>query len=192
MTLTLLLAGCAGMASAVDAAASRDSEAEEYSVYAALIGPMFIDDLVRSVVIKDHTTADLPDPDDRAGRLEQLRGKMPALSPKTVRDYLAKNQESHALSNRFDLKTPVVLLSNHEKNMLFQSSSGWDELYAKYPRSQGLMTLSRVGFDPGMRQALVYIGNERWWMRGAGYYVLLVRENNVWSIKDKDVAWINP
>ncbi len=46
----------------------------------------------------------------------------------------------------------------------------------RYPNSQGTMTLSRVGFNRNIKQALVYVGNQEGFLAGAGYYVLLVKK----------------
>jgi len=61
----------------------------------------------------------------------------------------------------------------------------------RYPNSQGTMTLSGVGFNRNINQALVYVGNPEGFLAGAGYYVLLVKEKGTWVIKQKLMTWIS-
>jgi hypothetical protein len=87
---------------------------------------------------------------------------------------------------------PVVLLSEDEiHDPMDPNSASWgDKLYEKY-NSKRILTLSKVGFNPDMNQALVYMGIYSIYDVGMGYYVLLVKENGNWKIQDIIEAWIS-
>jgi hypothetical protein len=73
---------------------------------------------------------------------------------------------------------------------IFGNYSGWGLFYRIYPDSQGVMTLSGIGFNQNATQALAYVGNQMHWASGAGYYVLLSKEDDRWIIKHQKTAWI--
>ena len=94
-----------------------------------------------------------------------------------------------------DLGGPYTLLSQASKNQIFsQNQSGWDIFYNHYPQAPGITTLSRVGFDAALDQALVYIGTQSNWLAGSGYYILLKKVNGAWSIDQRVmvVGFIKP
>ncbi|KYK31890.1 MAG: hypothetical protein HXS48_07765 [Theionarchaea archaeon] len=115
---------------------------------------------------------------------------MRAVKQETFDDFQIKNTQPCPLADFFDLDVTVVFMNEKEVREHFQNDA-WFELYAKYPFSQGIMTLSRVGFNSEMNQALVYVGNQKEILSGAGYYVLLTKMNGVWIIQDKVMIWIS-
>lgn len=169
---------------------------EEYSVYSALIKAKYTEGLhftgtgydsgpVQMYVITDHTTSGFGN-----GTLDWLSGSMPTLEQETLNDFQAKNAEEVPLADFFYLDEEVVLISEEAVREHFEDK-GWTEFYQIYPFSQGIMTLSRVGFNSEMNQALVYVGNQAEYLGGAGYYVLLVKEAGVWVIEAEIMAWIS-
>jgi len=175
----------------------RDTAAEEYAVYDALISDW---DLIATfhsfeevevVVIEDHTSAELFFGGGIEEILERIKEGMPLTEQETLDDFLKKNEQPHRLEDLFDLPVTVVLLSNEEFKEIFQNGSGWEDFYKKYPRSQGIMMLSRVGFNSKMDQALVYVGNQSHWLSGAGYYVLLTKAYGFWTVQSEMMVWIS-
>lgn len=166
----------------------NDTEAEEYAVYSALIEERF-DDFV--IVIKDHTACDRAAREDLNGRLQWVYEAMPAAQQETFDDFLAKNGQSYPLKNLFNVRGKVILVSEEKLRKIFEGEFGWLEFYVRYPFSQGIMTLSRVGFNEEMDQALIYTGNQSGSLSGAGYYVLLTKEEGVWTIQDSIIVWIS-
>ena len=165
-----------------------DSEAEEYAVYSALIDERFDEILI---VIKDYTAYDRIAGEDLSGRLQWVYETMPAAQQETFDDFLAKNGQSYPLKNLFNIGSKVTLVSEEKVRGIFQGEFDWLEFYVRYPFSQGIMTLSRVGFNAEMDQALVYIGNQSGGLSGAGYYVLLTKEEGAWTIQDNIIVWIS-
>lgn len=167
---------------------------EEYAVYGALIDAMYVDAIegVELVVISDHTvTGDYPG-GSLDSTLEHVRGKLQQkLEPKTIDDFRLKNKQTYKLSRKVPLKVKYILLSKEEHEGIFEEGGGWKQFYATYPKSQGVMTLSRVGFNTETDQALVYVGNQSHYLAGTGYYVLLAKEDGVWVVQDQVMAWIS-
>ena len=176
-----------------EATSDLDREKAEYEVYSALIEGKFSMEALQQVVIKDQTDifSTLGESQDTQDR---LRKELPGLKKETLEDFVTRSAENIPLkAESFDLSKPVKLLSESEVNSFFNSTdtNGWDSFYTQYPDSQGLLTLSRVGFDKNQEQALVYYGNMSHWLAGAGFYVLLVKTNGEWQIKKETMAWIS-
>ncbi|MBI4706223.1 MAG: hypothetical protein HY744_34435 [Deltaproteobacteria bacterium] len=70
--------------------------------------------------------------------------------------------------------------------------SGWHVFYERYPDSQGIMTLSRVGFDPAGKVALVYVSNQSHCVAGAGDVYHLARQaDGSWTVVAGWRLWIS-
>ena len=191
LVAVFLLSSCAG-SPVIGVSSKHGSETEEYAVYDTLIERMYVRDQVEQFVIKDQTSLDSFNEDELDSIFQRVSRKLIALQKTTFNDFQGKNKEPQRLDESFNLSIHYVLISKVEEDeLLYKSADGWAAFYKKYPKSQGIITLSRVGFNPEMNQALVYIGNQSGPKSGAGYYVLLSRENGTWVIKDRYGAWLS-
>ncbi|MBU7026127.1 MAG: hypothetical protein HXS48_04220 [Theionarchaea archaeon] len=186
--LVLLLVLFTGCISQADNPVQSVSETEEYAVYTALIKERYTGWVI---VIKDHTSSGRSPSEDLSKMLQRAQQEMSGVEQETLDDFLAKNGQSHPLGDYFNIKTRIVLISDEERKKIFGESFGWIKFYVRYPLSDGILTFSRVGFNDEMDQALAYIGHSKGWLEGIGYYVLLTKENGVWTIQDKMVLWIS-
>ena len=102
------------------------------------------------------------------------------------------NAEPIMLGKQFGDSLSVVLLSEQEHDSIFDPiDSGWERFYAKYPRSGGIIELSRVAFDSAKTKALLYCGTIFDHGKGGiGYYILLKKRDGKWIIEKKVMAWI--
>lgn len=167
-----------------------DVPREEYCVYRAYIENTFTEE---TVVVLDHTfwgTYMV-----YAWGLTQfgvsLSEKMPELEEETWDCFEARNEEKYHLSDFFNLSKHVVFISEEDMVMLFKWHGGWEEFRSLYPSSQGIMNLSRVGFNADKTQALLYAGNQTGWTSGSGWYVLFVKKNGAWVIQKKVMVWVS-
>jgi len=190
LVLLILAAGCPKPQKKTTAPPMNKTELEEYAVYSALIKKMYLTGRVKLLVIEDHTGVGLLSKDDEQGN-KYLRENLPGLQEETFADFKAKNAEAYPLKPTFNLGVKMVLVSGPEIKEIFKEKNGWDNFYAKYPGSQGLMTLSRVGFNREMTQALVYIGNQSHWLAGAGYCVVLAKKDGAWTVEKQVMVWIS-
>lgn len=86
----------------------------------------------------------------------------------------------------------MVLIGDAEIDELFGGEiDGWETFYARYPGSQGIMGLSRVGFSADGTQALLYLGNQWHWLAGRGYVWLLSRVGGGWVVERGVMIWIS-
>ena len=130
------------------------SEAE-YAVYKALIETMYPTDNLGMVVISDHTAQGLEFASDDAKQFDYIHKQMPEVDRALWDRFQAQNTQSVPLEDRFNLKVPVTLLSQDDFNSFFGiSGKGWDNFYLQYPKSQGVLTFSKVGLNARGDKAL--------------------------------------
>jgi len=163
---------------------SERLDAEECVVYSSLIRNMYKAELI---VIKEETESFTVTEET----LKYIKKVLPEIEQETLGDFKEKNKNNHTLIKNSDIEGNNVFIAEKEAEDIFKEKNGWDEFYEKYPNSQGIMSLSRVGFNGKKNQALVSVGNQSHWLAGNGYYILLVKENNIWLIKGKVLSWIS-
>ena len=185
----LSLTACTAIATPPPTPAADQINIEEQSVYAFLLPKMYT---ATGFVIMDTTATDATGMDNTAQTLDYILQNMHDVAPETVDSFRARNDAAHPIRPDMNLGASYILLSQAEKNQIFgQNQSGWEIFYNHYPQAPGITTLSRVGFNAALDQALVYIGTQSNWLAGAGYYVLLKKVNGVWSIDQQVMTWIS-
>lgn len=162
---------------------------EEYGVYSALINSLYMNEQRKIIVIKVRTEDQIDSllkEQDREISYLAIKKNIPELDQQTLDNFKTVNQESVLLKRQFNLPVNYVLLSPEEvKNIR------WNDFYNQYPGAQGVMELSRVGFNRNKTQALVYVGNSSYPLAGEGLYVFLIRVNNIWTIQKEMQYWIS-
>jgi hypothetical protein len=193
------------MASAVVLGSSRvplqsEISTEEYAVYSAVIGEMFAGGKVtfdtgsevKLLVIKGYTVGDFLRADVENQDWKYLRQQFPSISQETINDYVAKSKEAYELKDAFDLKLNHTLVKKGEVEGMFKGGvNGWEAFYKRFPDSGGLVGVSRVGFNPEMNQALMYVEHGCGGLCGTGHYVLLNKGEGGWKVAKRFMAWIS-
>lgn len=163
-----------------------DASREEERVYATLIETLYPTDLL---VIMEKTQSDVLElaSDEIYQHVEE---SLLHLSADTFVDFKAHNESSYPLKTSMILGSRYILLSEKDKQELFQiNQSGWDVFYNRYPDAPGIITLSRVGFNAQMDQALVYLGIQSHWLAGSGSFFLLNNIGGEWIIDQQVMTW---
>lgn len=165
-----------------------DAVREEERVYAALIETLYPADML---VIMDQTQTDVLDLAS-SETYQRVEESLQHLSVETLTDFKARNDSSYPLRASMALGVRYLLFSQKDKQELFQvNQSGWDVFYNRYPGAPGIMTLSRVGFNKQMDQALVYLGVQSHWLAGSGNFFLLNKVNGSWVIDEQVMTWVS-
>ncbi len=165
---------------------SEEITSKEYAVYEAVIksnwpgqAQIVLSDTTDLQMLRDVST--------------QIDGNLPGMGADTLAQFLLRNQKEYPLVDHFLPSDHVVLLSQAERNIIFDTNleEGWKQFNQNYPGAQGLLTLSRVGFNLKGTQALVYFGNQKGSVNGAGYVVLLDYEKDGWVVTTQWMIWIS-
>jgi hypothetical protein len=121
-----------------------------------------------------------------------LVGPAVKLGRDLIDDYNSKNKGPHRLSDRFSTDKKVVLLPGAEAAELF-NKGGWDEFYRRYPKSGGLLAMSRVGFNASRDLAFLYVGSSSGPRSGTGCFVLFQKSKATgkWYVVKHIPLWIS-
>ena len=171
-------------------------ESEEYAIYSVVLNDeRYADSRVKSVTIVDQTAGhpSVYDKERFSRGVSYVREKMPDLDQATLADYLSKNWAAQPLKDQFNLKVKAVLINAREVKSIFEEHSmdGWRIIFERYPNSLGLITISAVGFNHDLTQALVHVGISCGGLCGEGNLFLLRKENGVWQVQKKIMTWVS-
>ena len=152
---------------------------------------MYASDRRKPLIIARQTTISKLPHKDLAETLHSVSERIPgSIAPDILDNFVAENRHPHQLSNQFNVNIDYLLLSKDDLDRIFLKGDGWSEFNISY-RGRGIIDFSRVGFNHEVNQALVYTSILSGPKTGSGYYVLLVKENNVWIIKHKAEVWVS-
>lgn len=172
---------------------------DEYAVYTSVLKARYATKGVQKLVIDDYTPSPKRPPFiGFIGGMTFTGAKRPRVQPETARDFDAKNQETFALENHFGLALPCILVAESNLHEIFHLDSKgyvteetWRRFYENYPGSQGIISLSRVGFNGTKDQALVYVANQSDLLGGAGLFFVLSKNNSKWEIQKSVMIWLS-
>ncbi|MFC2065182.1 hypothetical protein ACFLXB_08830 [Chloroflexota bacterium] len=168
--------------------ATPDPIREEELVYAALLQSEYSSNLY---VLMNKTQTELLGMAD-VETIQMIEKSLNDLSSDTLADFRARNDESHLIRTSMILGTRYNLFSTEDMQNLFrENQNGWDIFYDRFPEAPGIITLSKVGFNDEMDQALVYLGIQSHWLAGAGTYYLLTRKDGNWFVLQEVMIWIS-
>jgi hypothetical protein len=188
LLLAVLLAACSTPTPAPTLPAA-DVDTEEIAVYAALFGAMYPG---QPLALMDQTATGPGGTGDTASTLEYALGQMTGVAPETAASFTVRNEAAHPLDPEMALGIQFVLLSESDLRDIFNvNQDGWAMFYSRYPNTPGMTTVSRVGFNDTLDQALVYVGTQSHWLAGAGYIVLMKKVDGVWTIDQQVMTWIS-
>lgn len=160
--------------------------AEEQAVYQVIIGSD------KLAIIHAQTSADIS-PDNLDQTLESIHKNIPEIQQGILDHFADRNKQPSTLSTEMKIGINYKLITSEEMKEIFEDKKqdGWEKFYERYPDSSGVISISRVGFNPALDKALVYIGRQSHWLAGMGQYLYLEKENGTWVVKKEAMAWIS-
>jgi hypothetical protein len=137
------------------------------------------------LVIKDTLSCALLGQSHEASTLSLLSGASDDIPEDLIKDFCDKNAKPQAVWPELALHIKVELVSGAELNAIFsatrpQKPDGWDKFYAKYPKSPGVITISRVGFSRKGDRAMFYMGSQSHWLAGSGRIHIFRKQHGKW------------
>lgn len=164
-------------------------ETEQQAVYTFLLSNLYQH---REYVIMDTTATGVTGVENTSQTLDYVLQNMHSVDSGTVVSFRSRNDAAYPIPPDMNIGGPYILLSQAGRQKIFgQNQSGWEIFYGRYPQAPGITTLSRVGFNNSLDQALVYIGTQSNWLAGSGYYILLKKLDGSWSIDQRVMTWIS-
>lgn len=180
----LLLASCSDddpVSTAPD-----DLTDDEYAIWSATIDSLVVwekDD----VVVLQNSTDSYPLHDSTTA--SYLRGQL-KVPDAAIQNYEERNAVPATIERKLTLDVEYTLLGKQEIEVII-IAGGYDELYSRYPRCNGVTTLSRVGFNVDRTVALVYLSQTPGFLAGVGWAVLLRKVTGKWQVTTSTVVWVS-
>jgi hypothetical protein len=160
-------------------------EREEYAVYSAMIVDYAYEETGTFVIANPTSNWTYET------KLKDLRFFFPtspqaALSQETLEDFLQRNKSHRWLTPKLEISRKYFLVDRREIEKLINDfrtfQEDWNPLFNEYPSSHGFVTLSRVGFNQQMDQALVHAGWVCPGLCGHWSLILLVKKDGIWRV----------
>lgn len=175
----LLLAGCA-----------YGHTAEECAIYSLVLNNLYVHPQSKLIVIDSKTR----DPFGRsyidltphAGR----RSALEKITPAAWEDFKLQNTFPSTVETT-SLHLRVRTVSADSSSVAVSKVDYWPAFYRKFPSSDGLISLSQVGFDRGSRQAVVYVWRNCGALCADEYVVVLSQTSGSWKIVGKYLAAVS-
>ena len=175
--------------------AGQVKEKEEYAVFEAIAKERFGNKNEQFVVISEKVSGCvfnierlyIIDELEKSGFSKEILKEMNKDCDKKKGNYQLK-------ANLFNRKIKIVLMSENQLAKFPYSNDcreGWKSFYGKYPESNGIMSLSRVGFNTEKNLAVVDFGNQRQCLDGNGQIIFLHKQNAGWKIIHTQPTWIS-
>jgi hypothetical protein len=184
------------MVLSIVAPASAQIRSDETKVYAVLINQLSKENLPNSTEVVLTKTIPLSK-GMLISKADEISKFMPTATKSVISDFLSiSEKEMH-----FDIPKPnsqssrrVISLSEKDFVTLFKESNklheSWNRFFHQYPKSNGLITFSRVGFDKESKQALVLLTTLSDGKFESGDLFLLLKKNGLWKISERVNIWI--
>ena len=170
---------------------SSTTSSEEIEIYNALInhglGPTS-----ETVVIASETTGDPVGITLQESKIELITEL--GATEEAFFDWENKNKVRVPIEVALTLTVSYQVLNERERESIFNNKDphvGWQNFFAYYENTSGLLRLSRVGLDLDRKHALVYVEYQCGAACGSGRLVHLMKNNDtVWTVNNATLMWM--
>jgi len=183
--LVSLLSGCAGSSNkGVDLSCENEAERDEYSIYSLGIEYVYLRNLlssnkreVESIVILSRTNE--LDEYWRRKFVGYLANE--GIPWEVINDWIRNNESSIQLQRKFDLSYRYYMVTREELDK-FKAGTFFEQFYRRWPDSNGVIAVSRIGFDEKRKKALVHLIHSYGVFGAAYFFVELEKIGGEWAI----------
>ncbi len=178
------LGGCAQQYTEPEIVFENETEQDEYAVYSLSIEYVYLRNLlshnknpIESIIIIAETNdlgeywikkfiEDLDDKNVPRGALE---------------DWRIVNRSTRPLLRKFKFSYEYQLVARDELDK-YDADTFFTKFYEKYPDSNGLISVSSIGFDKAMNTALIHVIHSYGSLGANYYFIFLEKKNGTWGI----------
>ena len=176
------LSGCARSYSQLDLPHEDESEREEYSIYSLSIEHIYLRNLlsqnkseVKSIIIISQTNE--LNEYWRGALIDDLENE--GIPAEVIEDWRKENKSTKLLQRKFDLSYEYSLVTKTELDG-YEVASFFSEFYKRYPDSNGLISVSKIGFNKAKNKALIHVIHS-YGALGANYnFIALEKSDGTW------------
>jgi hypothetical protein len=141
--------------------------------------------------VRAETRGGLGMPGDEARMLAYIRENLDGVYEETISDFREKNRERHPVEPGLDPEGRLAPVSDEEFRRIFRDGDGWTRFRETFPDSDGTLRVSRVGFDAGMTQAMIYAGQQFDWDTGSSGFWLFEKSDGAWVEAARAGEWLS-
>jgi hypothetical protein len=176
-----------GLTQTSSPSASNVCTDEDYAIFSAALGNQKVD----SLVILDHTAATENAIGTAVAKIRSGDESFYKDVPKEAKDDFEARNKNRVEIDVSKIKAPfeTLSLSDEEAEKLLHRKDGWDAFHQKYPRSFGLVSISRPGINHQRDRALLYIGESCGPVCAGGELVLLSKADGKWKVINTASIW---
>jgi hypothetical protein len=120
-----------------------------------------------------------------------LHKELPTLQQASLNSFREVNAHPASFKHSFRLPIAYELVDRTDIDAVFKNGGWWTDYYKKYLNSQGILSLSRVGFSLDGKQAVFFSSNGCGGKCGTGTYVVMERVGSGWRIAKEILVWIS-
>ncbi len=178
------LSGCVRQYAEPEIVYENETEQDEYAVYSLSIEHVYLRNLlshnknpIESIVIIAETN-DLGEywiekfSEDLANR---------NVPKEALEDWKIENQSTRSFLRKFEFSYEYHLLARDELDK-YDADNFFSEFYERYPDSNGLISVSSIGFDKAMNTALIHVIHSYGSLGANYYFIVLEKKNGTWGI----------
>lgn len=157
---------------------AQDKQDEDVQcIYAAVIAENFKNEII---VIEDSTSVGLHKANEYS--YKRFKSYCESISQETFNDFVAKNIVPSKIELQITIDKEIIIITSDQITEIFNKDNGWDVFYNKYgDKAQGILRLSRIGFNKDKTQAFLYYGNQSDWLTGGGRGLLYEKVEGQWK-----------
>jgi len=123
-------------------------------------------------------------------KINWLRKSHPGVSDDLLLRYYSSYLSQGALSNRFNLTLPTVLVPPEELDV-DKRGDGIEEFFKRYPSAPGVLRFSQVAFSSDGRFAMFEYSYELCPLCSHGGTVLMEKRSGRWRIRKNFGGWVS-
>lgn len=161
---------------------------EEYDIYSMLIDQNFGSGQDYLLTVEDQTWGFSDNYESWALLIRRLKQEKCNVKSDTLNNYFNLNKSRYYLKSHFTTATSVLLLHDEMDkihNDYQRGADGWKLFRQRYPKSKGLIVLSRIGINKNKDQAIITIGYGLNLLEGGSELFLLTKDKGDWKIKSR-------
>jgi hypothetical protein len=164
----------------------------EYQIYSLILNKMFP---TSNVLVVEQKTSMNKSYSYGETYYASLKAENKSIDPAIFTDFVNRNDTVYNLESKFmGLTKSVILISSEEIRTIFDSqdiNNNWNQFYKKYPKANGTIKFTRVGFNSNKSQGIVELGHYYASLGADGYLVYLVKEKDTWKIVKIIITWVS-
>ena len=179
-----LICGCAKPYSEHDLRYEDEREKEEYAIYSHSIEYVYLRNLlshnkreVKSIVVISQT--DELNEYWRDKFVDHLENE--SIQEEVIEAWRMENESTSLLQRKFDFEYKYHMVTRAELDE-YQSESFFSEFYKRYPDSNGLISVSRIGYDKTRNTALIHVIHSYGTLGANYYFIVLQKSTGGWDI----------